>query len=65
MNNVEITNGNGVLTIKIKMDKATVKAAPLSNTGKTRLLASTGGAAAVDCSVAGLKVALNVMIPPV
>ena len=51
------------LVLEIDISKAAVAAAPMSGTGKTRLLASTAGAMPVSCAVEGLKVALNVMIP--
>lgn len=63
MRNVEITNGKDELVIKVKLTRAALDAAELSNTGRTRLLATTAGAAPVACNVDGLRVALNVMIP--
>ena len=63
MNNtkIEVVGDNLVITVGIgQQDEHN---APLSKTGKTRLLASTGGAQPVECNIPGLKVALNVMIP--
>lgn len=60
-NNVKCSLEKGELVIRIKADAKAMAAAPLSSTGKTRLLGSTGGAVPVPGSP--IKVALNVMIP--
>ncbi len=50
-----------ILTITIDLS-ARGKA---SSTGKTRLIATTGGSQSVDCDGReGVKVAVNVMVPP-
>ena len=64
MHNTEISTEGKILTIKIDISDEAVAAAPLSKTGKTRLLASSSGSVAVSCQVPGLQVAVNVMIPP-
>lgn len=63
MRNVNITREGSDIVIRVKADQFTAKAATLSSTGKTKLLASTGGAVAVDCPISGVKVALNVTMP--
>lgn len=61
--------GNGVsmvvegnfLILSIPVDHATIKGAPLSSTGKSRLVASTQGWAAIpEPKLAGMR--LNVMV---
>ena len=64
MHNVNIQTDDNKLVIEIDTSAKAVKAASLSSIKKTKLLASTGGAIPVEATVAGLKVALNVMIPP-
>ena len=63
MNNVKIKTNGSKITIEIDVSKAAVQNAPYSSTGKTKLLASTGGAYVVPGSVPGLKIALNAMLP--
>lgn len=53
-----------VLVLRIPISEAAASAAPASASGKTRLLATTHGAALVPGSLPGLKVALNVTLPP-
>lgn len=62
MHNVKM-NCNGTKLV-IEVDLSDPQNAPLSSTGKTRLLASTGGAVEpAQTKLPGLKVALNVMVP--
>lgn len=63
MRNVNIARDGTDIVIRIKTDPSAAKAATPSSTGKTKLLASTGGAVAVDCPILGVKVALNVTMP--
>ena len=63
MTNVEMKVEGDTLVIRVALTKAAIKAAQISQTGKTRLLASTHGAIAVGQADVGAKVALNVMIP--
>jgi hypothetical protein len=64
MHNCSVTMDKNDIVIRIKADANAVKGSRPSATGKTRLLASTNGAVAVACGVAGLKVAVNATIPP-
>lgn len=63
MRNVTIARDGNDIVIRVKADPAAAKAATLSSTGKTKLLATTGGAMAADCPISGVKVALNVTMP--
>lgn len=63
MHNVNVKASGKKLVIEIDTSPEAVKAARLSSTGKTRLLATTGGAMPVECDLAGVKLAVNVMIP--
>jgi len=63
MANVQCAIEKDTLVIRVKADPNSIKAAPASKTGKTRLLASTHGALAVATPHGELKVALNVMVP--
>ncbi|MEY5098703.1 MAG: hypothetical protein RJA36_1422 [Pseudomonadota bacterium] len=64
MQNLKITTNGTKVTLEFDTSKPAQQAAKLSSTGKTRLLAGTGGASPVDVpGCPGLKVALNVMIP--
>ncbi len=60
-NNVTATIEKGELVIRCKIDAKAVAGAPLSKTGKTKLVASTAGSLAVPGS--NLKLALNLMAP--
>ena len=64
MQNITFRKNSSKLVIEIDISQHAQAAAQLSSTGKTRLLATTGGAAEFDCGVPGLRVAVNVMIPP-
>jgi hypothetical protein len=61
MDNLDIkVDGNKIVITVLDVTKN----GKTSSTGKTRLIASTGGAQPVDHpKVKGIKVALNVMIP--
>ncbi len=52
-----------VLVIRVPLNAKAIKAATVSATGKTRLLASSRGAIPVGPAAVGAKLALNVMIP--
>jgi hypothetical protein len=61
MDNIDVKVDGKKLVITVLDVTARGKA---SSTGKTRLIAGTGGALAVDHpTVKGLKIALNVMVP--
>lgn len=60
MDNVTFTLKGNILTITVDVSKPGTP----SSTGKTRLIASTRGAAAIEHPrVKGLKAALNVTVP--
>lgn len=61
MNNVTCEVKGTKLIITCDISAAMIKKAPPSGTGKTLLVASTGGAMPIDGQV--IKVALNVMAP--
>jgi hypothetical protein len=64
MKNLAIAVKGTTVTMTFDIGPSAIQAADLSSTGKTRLLAGTGGAFLVDNPlVPGLKVAVNVMIP--
>jgi hypothetical protein len=52
-----------VLVIRVPLDKKALAAAQPSATGKTKLVASSHGTVAVGPEGAGVKLAINVMIP--
>ena len=57
-NGCNITIKGDKLLIEVDISKAAVAKAPMSKSGKNKLLASTGGF--VDTERAGVKVGLNV-----
>lgn len=61
MNNVDFSVEGDTLTIKISIAKQAVAEAKPSATGKTVLVASTGGTVPVACAHAPLSFSLNVM----
>ena len=63
MDNISIKMNGTKLIIEIDTSPAAVKAAKLSSTGKTRLLASTRGPIVIEGKLDGLKVTLNATIP--
>lgn len=63
MDNISVKMNGSMLVIEIDTSPAAVKAAKLSSTGKTRLLASTRGSTIVQGKLEGLKVAVNATIP--
>ncbi len=60
MENVTIKVTGNKLVIEVDL---TAEGRP-SSTGKTMLIATTGGAERIDCKRRGVKVALNVMAAP-
>ena len=61
MHNVStVVNGNK-LVITIDISKETIKQAPPSSTGRTKLVASTAGAMPIANTGASLSLALNLM----
>ena len=59
MHNIQAKIEGAVLVIRVAVDGATLAAAPMSKSGKSRLVASSGGFLAVD-GVPGLASSLNV-----
>lgn len=60
---MKITYEKNEVVIRIPCDAETIKAAKLSGTGKSKMLASTGGFAPVDGAPAGVKLSLNLIGP--
>lgn len=58
---MKITYEKGVLKIEVPYTEEIRKAAPLSNSGKTKMIAGTGGFSKVDGAPGGLKIGLNVI----
>lgn len=58
---VEFVKGNVVITIPVTDE--TIKAAPESKSGKSKMLASTGGFVPVEGAPAGVKLSLNLIGP--
>jgi hypothetical protein len=64
MHNTRIEIVKDELVIRCKLNGQTADSFPPSSSGKTRLVASTGGAAPIAYpKLDGLKVALNITIP--
>jgi hypothetical protein len=61
MNNVSTKIENDKLIITIDMGKAAIEGARPSASGKTVLVASTGGAVPLSCAHAAVSLSLNVM----
>lgn len=59
---MEISIKSNVLIITVDVSDETLAAAPLSSTGKSRVIATTSGFTVVD-SERGIKVGLNVICP--
>jgi ATP-dependent protease Clp ATPase subunit len=49
------------LVVTIDISQSSINAAPPSSSGKTHLVATTGGAVSVPCKYAGPTYAINVM----
>jgi len=60
---MKIAYENGEVVVRIPCSAEQVKAAPLSGTGKSRMIASTGGFAKVDGAPEGVKLSLNLIGP--
>lgn len=58
---MEVKFDKSKLVISIPVTKESVGKAPLSKSGKTKLVASTGGFSAVADAPFGLKISLNVI----
>ena len=66
-NNVSFEVKNGKLIVTMDVGSAAFAKAPSSSTGKTKLVASTGGGVTVPVQVAGfgdVKLALNLSAVP-
>lgn len=59
---MEITYKDGIVTVTMRADEATVRAAPRSSSGKTKIVATTSGFMGVSGS-GGLKLSLNLTAP--
>lgn len=64
MHNVKHTLANDKLVIEIELNHGALASAPLSSTGKTKLLASTGGSVALPMLIEGKQASfsINVMV---
>lgn len=60
---MKISFEKGELVIRVPVTDATIKKAPLSNSGKTKLLASTAGFQQVEDAPAGVKLNLTLIAP--
>lgn len=58
---MEVKFEKNAVVIRIPVDKASVGKATLSKSGKTKLVASTGGFSAVADAPFGLKLSLNLI----
>ena len=63
MRNIEMTREGDMLLLRMKIDSKTIESAPFSSTGKTKLVATTGGAAPVP-DLVGVSVAVNLTAKP-
>jgi hypothetical protein len=61
MHNVEYTIAGDKLTITVDVSKKALAAAPPSSSGKTKLVATTGGALPIAVPGAAVTFAINVM----
>jgi hypothetical protein len=60
---MEITYEAGQIVIRVPATDAQIKGAPFSSSGKTRLIASTGGFMAVPGAPQGVKINLAITAP--
>ena len=60
MRNIQVETKAGKLHITVDVTPKTVKESPMSNSGKNKLVASSGGMQPVD-GLNGLKFGLNVI----
>ncbi len=60
---MEVKYENGEVVIRIPCTEETVKNAPISKTGKSKMIASSSGFAAIEGAPAGVKVSLNLIGP--
>jgi hypothetical protein len=58
---MQVTYENGHIVIRVPVTEATAKAAPISQSGKSRMIATTGGFVPVAGAPQGVKVGLNVI----
>jgi hypothetical protein len=61
---MKITYEKGEVVVRIPCTEETVKGAPVSKTGKSRMIATTGGFSAVDGAPPGVRVSLNLIGKP-
>lgn len=60
---MKISYENGEVVIRVPCTEALIKAAPLSGTGKSRMIATTSGFAKVEGAPEGVKLSLNLIGP--
>ncbi len=58
---MKITYENGEVVVRIPCDEAIAKAAPPSKSGKSRMIANTGGFVRVEGAPEGVKLSLNLI----
>ena len=60
---MKVTYEKGEVVIRIPCTDKELAAAPLSKSGKTKMVATTSGFAAVDGAPSGVKLSLNLVGP--
>lgn len=60
---MKVTYENGEIVIRIPCNAKTIKDAPASKSGKTKMLATTGGFTPVEGAPTGVKLSLNLTGP--
>lgn len=61
---MKIEYENGEVIVRIPVDEASSKLAPMSASGKSRMIASTGGFVPVQGAPAGVRLNLNLIGKP-
>jgi hypothetical protein len=61
---MNVSYENDEVVIRIPCSEDHVKEAPMSGTGKSRMVASTGGFAQVPGAPAGVRLSLNLIAKP-
>ena len=59
----KVTIKDGTMTIEIDISKETYDAAPISNSGKTRMISTTSGFVGFDTPGGPVKLGLNLVRP--
>lgn len=60
---MKVSYENGEVLIRIKCTEEEIKAATLSKSGKTKMIATTSGFTLVEGAPAGVKLSLNLVGP--